>query len=54
MVVKLCLTSLCLDQVIVDEIRNKNVDKMSEKDAMEFFYRVIAMPQQGICRKGVN
>ena len=27
---------------------------MSEKDAMEFFYRVIAMPQQGICRKGVN
>jgi len=38
------------DKSKVDDIVKKDVEKMSEKEAMSFFYRVIALPQQGICR----
>jgi len=38
------------DRVNVKEIIEKDVEKMSEKEAMAFFYRLIALPQQGICR----
>merc|ERR1712154_23508 len=38
------------DEKIIEEIQGVDVGKMTEENAMEFFYRVIASPQQGVCR----